>query len=961
MKHFYPIGSFAAILTAAVLLTASFSPECMAQNAKHQQETKALGELRAEFGDRVKIKFNKATNKASFVRLSSDVGGGLNKQTAGALPADQAAEFFKARGSIFGVRDFDRELSRHKPVVDELGQTHLSFAQTYKGVPVFGAVLRTHFNQEGELRSVNGLFVPDIDLNPTPGIKPDGASATALAKISEQNTDAKGLRVQRMDLLVYRKGLMQGVSGKDHLAYRVEVGNGNVREFVFVDAHNGKIVEQVTGKHEAMDRRLFSGYGSNELFPTASYPSTPFWLEGNAFPTGNPLADEILSAKKETYDLYKNAFGRDSFDGAGGRMNSFFDFGFFGNAFATFIFDESTSSYVPVTAYGDDTISDDIVAHEWTHIYTAYTDGLVYAYQPGALNESYSDIIGETVDLLNNRGLFSPDTNRTSNGEFCSVSSKPLPLLTVNSPAGVSGTYEAAYSYFGPEATAEGITSQLVLANDGSNVTSDACLPLVNASEVNGKIAVVDVSASACYVATSVQNAEAAGAIGVLLINPIEYGDSRFPWAAPPGMTAGITSISIGYTLGNTIKAQLASGVNATLRLDAARSADNSYRWLLGEDSSYEGVYDAIRDLYRPKCYMHPGKTSDAEYMCLGIDSGGVHFNSGVPNHTFALLVDGGTYNGQTIEPLGLTKAAHIYYRAKAVYQHPLSDFADHAEALEAAADDLKNKKLNDLLTGDQSSVKIKNADLNTVHKATLATELREPPAQCNYALVVGNNPPDDSCNAPHTRKKVLLSEDFERDPTGEWSVNRDVEDESTFAAPDWAWNHDLPDRREGSAFFAQNFANGCDLPYPSQAGVLHLTSPSITIPSGLASGPRVSFDHYVATEPGYDGAQVLISVNGGEFQLVSQSAFIYSGHNAELLGYDFSTNPRYGQRAFTGVNGGELDGSWGTSIIDLSGYAQSGDTVRLRFDLSSDYCYGSGLGWYVDNVNVYACDRRGN
>ncbi len=31
-----------------------------------------------------------------------------------------------------------------------------------------------------------------------------------------------------------------------------------------------------------------------------------------------------------------------------------------------------------------------------------YTHGLIYAFQSGALNESYSDIFGETVDLLNN-------------------------------------------------------------------------------------------------------------------------------------------------------------------------------------------------------------------------------------------------------------------------------------------------------------------------------------------------------------------------------------------------------------------------------------------------------------------------------------------------------------------------------------------------------------------------------
>ena len=36
----------------------------------------------------------------------------------------------------------------------------------------------------------------------------------------------------------------------------------------------------------------------------------------------------------------------------------------------------------------------DIVVHEWGHALTQHTAGLIYAYQPGALNEAYSDIIG---------------------------------------------------------------------------------------------------------------------------------------------------------------------------------------------------------------------------------------------------------------------------------------------------------------------------------------------------------------------------------------------------------------------------------------------------------------------------------------------------------------------------------------------------------------------------------------
>src|SRR5262249_1899458 len=48
--------------------------------------------------------------------------------------------------------------------------------------------------------------------------------------------------------------------------------------------------------------------------------------------------------------------------------------------------------------------ADDVVAHELTHAVTQYSANLIYFNQSGALNESFSDIFGETVDLLNGKG-----------------------------------------------------------------------------------------------------------------------------------------------------------------------------------------------------------------------------------------------------------------------------------------------------------------------------------------------------------------------------------------------------------------------------------------------------------------------------------------------------------------------------------------------------------------------------
>ena len=49
--------------------------------------------------------------------------------------------------------------------------------------------------------------------------------------------------------------------------------------------------------------------------------------------------------------------------------------------------------------------------------------------------------------------------------------------------------------------------------------------------------------------------------------------------------------------------------------------------------------------------------------------------------------------------------------------------------------------------------------------------------------------------------------------------------------------------------------------------------------------------------------------------------------------------------------------GSWGQSQIDLTRLGvEPGDTIRLRFDFGMDGCTGID-GWYVDDVNVSACN----
>ena len=118
-----------------------------------------------------------------------------------------------------------------------------------------------------------------------------------------------------------------------------------------------------------------------------------------------------------------------------------------------------------------------------------------------------------------------------------------------------------------------------------------------------------------------------------------------------------------------------------------------------------------------PNQFGDPGGWGTAYLVCAtpGGDGGGVHTNSGVPNHAFALMTDGGSFNGYTITGIGLTKAGKIQYRALTRYLALGSDFLDNYNALKQSCTDL---------VGTSG---ITSGDCTEVGKALDAVEMDDP------------------------------------------------------------------------------------------------------------------------------------------------------------------------------------------------------------------------------------------
>jgi Zn-dependent metalloprotease len=863
-------------------------------------------------GDEASVALHRATGAVRFVRLPP---GGIG--LAGASEIERADDFLAHHGAAFGLRTPAAQLSAPREQLGPYGGRRLSYRQIERGVPVWGAWLRLHFDAAGDLVAANGTVVPvPANLGMVPRLAAADATQRALASASVARDR---LTTGVPELMVFRTGLVQGVQGIAHLAWRVPLTDERAfGEDVFVDAHTGKVLDRIATVTDGLSRRAFD--------TEAGYPASPFWSEGDAFPTGNAEADRVIAFTEDAHQLFWTAFGFDSYDGAGAVMDAVFDR----------TFDCPNASWNGTyTSYCNGLSGDGIVGHEWTHAYTRSTHDLIYQWQPGALNEAYSDIFGEVVDRLNGEGTDTPDITRSAGG--CSTyGGSPPPVLEVSAPAAVAGVYLAAGASFNPQGpvTASG---PVVTVSDGVGTPSDACEALVGFPA--GSLALV--YRGSCNFAVKTANAQAAGAVGVIMVN--NQGDDVFS-VSGDGAGISIPTVFIGQTDGALL--QSASGVQASLTIPA--SVDGSVRWLVGEDSP--GFGGAIRDLWSPNCFGLPGKVSDADwYHCSEEDHGGVHTNMGVPSHAFALLVDGGTFNGRTVPAIGLTKAAHLYWRAMSVYQGPTSDFADHADALEASCADLVGVNLADLVTGGPSGQIITTADCSAVSTAVAAVELRTEPTSCAFEPLLDPEPPMVQCS------EIQFTETFESDPGSRWTLSND----GVFAEydpRDWLWTGDLPDGRPGAGMYGVNSVDigDCTPGNDDQSGVMHLDSLAIQI----GADSVLSFDHWVATEADWDGANVKISINGGAHQVVPPGAYLFNPPNGAILASG-NTNPLAGEPAFTGTDGGRLGGSWGRSVVDLSALADAGDTVTLRFDLGVDGCNGVE-GWYVDDVSVCTASLPG-
>lgn len=490
MKHKRIIHQLTGLV---VILTLLLGNGRLAGTAKAaDQATDALAALQAESDGPLHIDYAAATGAARWIEAE---GGVLTRQFARQnLTADAVAlSFLTTYGSLFGVSDAANALHMTETETDDSGAQHVGFSQHQNGIEVFGTKVIVHVDAEGAVEVVNGYTVPNaatIDTTPTLDAQAVAQAAIAYTAIAD------GVAAES-HLEIFNPGLITDKVTPTYLVYRIRVDSPTqpeLAQWVFVDAHTGEIRDSYAAVTDARYRTTYT-MNNGTAFGSAQVMRTEW---SSIVPANYSCNDDINNAHDfagNTYDFYKSRFGRDSYDGQGAAIKSY---ACYDKNYRNAYWDGSAK----IMVYGAGFPADDVVGHELSHAVTQYISGLVYSGQSGGLNESFSDIMGESIDLTNGRG------------------------------------------------------------NDATSV-----------------------------------------------------------------------------------------------------------RWDMGEDITGIG---AIRDMMDPERFRGNQGTA-GEWIC----NTNVHYSSAVQNKAFALMVDGGTYNGYTISPIGLDKAVQIIYRANDLYLPSTAKFVD--------------------------------------------------------------------------------------------------------------------------------------------------------------------------------------------------------------------------------------------------------------------------------------------
>ena len=329
-------------------------------------------------------------------------------------PAEDALAFLDERAEAFILPAPRKTLYAERVARNDTGAS-VFFNQHFNGVRVDNAQIVVHLDKDSAT-GVAGAWLADYPPATAPQI--DAARAGAIAR-ADAGKDHELVGVPR---LLWRDDALIAAPTKEmlaigpRLAWRVSAQRGGGGTLYTIDAITGAILARAPGAVSAIDYEIASAAGGNEVAPcwikrppgnVFAADATP-WFRETGRVTGAAPDPEGVGANlvmRDTYDFYRNQFGRDGINGAGSFLYTGLDLDFIelGEGRRSTM-NARYSLFCGSLAFTNNLSTRDVFAHEYTHGIVDHTARFDYSNpnsQSASLNEHFSDVFAVLVDAAN--------------------------------------------------------------------------------------------------------------------------------------------------------------------------------------------------------------------------------------------------------------------------------------------------------------------------------------------------------------------------------------------------------------------------------------------------------------------------------------------------------------------------------------------------------------------------------
>ncbi|MCT9105075.1 M4 family metallopeptidase [Streptomyces mirabilis] len=358
-------------------------------------------------------------------------------------------------------------------VKDQDGTLHTRYERTYAGLPVLGGDVIVH-TPPASLAA--GTVSSTFNNKRTITVASTTATFTKSAAASKALKAAKSLAAEKPTTDSARKVIWAG-SGTPKLAWETVIGglqdDGTPSQLhVITDATSGQELYRYQGIKTGTGNTQYSGTvtlnttlsGSTyQLYDTTRGGHKTYSLNNGTSGTGTLMTDaddtwgtgsgsntqtagaDAAYGAQETWDFYKNTFGRSGIKNDGVAAYSRVHYS---TAYVNAFWDDDCFCMT----YGDGTSSThaltslDVAGHEMSHGVTSNTAGLDYSGESGGLNEATSDIFGTGVEFYAGN---SSDVGDYLIGEKIDINGDGTPLRYMDEPDKDGGSADSWYSGVG--------------------------------------------------------------------------------------------------------------------------------------------------------------------------------------------------------------------------------------------------------------------------------------------------------------------------------------------------------------------------------------------------------------------------------------------------------------------------------------------------------------------------------